>query len=304
MREVGPGELAALAMRAPTVFDEPAFAALNAGRADRVVHLVLGEPDVRLGLVAGVRDGRLRAPFSAPWSLPLLGKARPRVGDFQRAAEDLASGVERLGVSGADLVLPAPHVAPDTVAKWSAALALAAFRPRAPDLSFHLALQTGDEALDPKARQKLAAARKHRTRFSQAADDDRCAVAYEVIRANRDARGYPLHLTLADLLGMRSLVPVDFFVLEGDAGPAAAAACYRLSSELAYIVYWGDSPTSTVPHAMNLLAAELAAHYAASGCTILDTATASIAGDPQHGLADFKQSIGGVASLRARFTYP
>lgn len=304
MRALDVGEFSALAMRAPTVFDEPAFATLNANRADRLVHLVLGEPAVRFGLVAGVRGGRLCAPFSAPWSLPLLGKARPRIRDFQLAAEDLMSGVAKLGVEGVDMVLPASHLAPDTVAKWSMALMLAGCRTLTPDVSFHIDLTSGEASLDPKARQKLAAARKHTTSFYRAADNDGCVLAYSLIAANRAAHGYPLHMARDDLLAMRSLLPVDFLILQDQSVPAAAAICYRLSPHLAYVVYWGDSPDSTVPHTMNLLAAEVVSHYAEDGCRVLDTGTASIAGEPQQGLADFKQSIGGIAGLRARFTFP
>src|SRR5687768_6807955 len=43
------------------------FIALNAYKSDKVVRLVQDQEKLQLGLVAGIKDGNLVSPFSAPY---------------------------------------------------------------------------------------------------------------------------------------------------------------------------------------------------------------------------------------------
>ena len=175
------------------------------------------------------------------------------------------------------------------------------------DYNYHYPLE---QAADPEAhmnsqaRNKYRNAKLHPYSFATTADID---AAYEVIRLNRQSKGYPLAMSLQQVKAtVRPQGPVkaDFFLLTDTATGenAAAAMAYHAAPGIIQIIYWGDAPGHAAARPMNLLPFHIFNHYRAAGMRIADIGPSSSAGIPSPGLCRYKESIGCRLSLKPTFT--
>lgn len=278
--------------RPAVVYNSAAFTELNAGKVDRVRRIIICGDKPLLGITLGEKDGQLRAPFSAPFAMV----------DFNREirTEPMleAAALLRENFAGASLTLPPPFYAPSMNAKTLLALHLSGTATECIDWNFHLDLTVPfGERLDATAAKKLRRAERSNFRL-EGCDALR---AYKIIRQNRENHGYPLAMSLEQVLATTAIggpVNAEFFVLTNGAIDAAAAVVYDVAPGIAQVIYWGDVPCEECRHSMNLLAREVAAHYAARGFKILDIGPSSSGGVPSSGLCDFKDSIGCITSTK------
>ncbi|MCM1309640.1 MAG: hypothetical protein NC301_01270 [Bacteroides sp.] len=276
--------------RPAVVYNSVAFTELNAAKVDVVRRIVIYGDKPLLGLTFGERDGQLRAPFSAPFACFDFNR-EVRTEPMQAAAAALHEHSR-----GALLTLPPPFYAPSMNAKTQLSLFAIGILPKFIDWNFHLDLTSPFiERLDSTAAKKLR--RAERSDFHL----ELCEAtrAYDIIRQNRQNHGYPLAMTLEQVkatTGADGPVSADFFVLTNGVINAAAAVVYHVSPQIAQVIYWGDVPCPECRHSMNLLAREVAGHYASRGYKILDIGPSSSEGIPSPGLCDFKDSIGCITT--------
>lgn len=272
--------------RPAVAYNSVAFTRLNAAKVDAVRRLMIcadsGSP--LLGLTVGEKDGQLRAPFSAPFACL----------DFNRdhGAEVMleAARLLRESLPGLRLTLPPAFYAAPMIDKTFLALLAAGAQLVCADWNYHIDLARGDfEAhMTSAARNKLRRLERLGLQFAQC-DLPR---AYEVIRRNRQNKGYGLAMTLeqvAATVGKGGPLRADFFVMTDGDADAAAAIVYRTAPRIAQVIYWGDD---NCPGATNLLALRVADFYAAQGFRTLDVGPSGADGIPNPGLSDFKDSLG------------
>lgn len=272
------------------VYNSLPFAELNAAKVVEVKHLVFTDGKPRVGLTVGLTaDGELRAPWSAPFGGFDFNRS-------QSAAVMLAvAQTLRRDLPGLRLVLPPPVYGGDMNVKTALALQTTGDRPDFVEWNYHISLQ-GLDCMEAYEARLSSAARNKLRGAGRLGLEFRCVnhqpmEAYEIIRANREAHGYALRMTAADVLattGAAGPVKADFFCL----GDVAAAMVYHAAPGIAQVIYWGDRPHSGAPNAMNLLAARLFVHYASQGFHTVDVGPSSEEGIPSAGLCDFKESVG------------
>ncbi len=78
----------------------------------------------------------------------------------------------------------------------------------------------------------------------------------------------------------------------------ASAVCIRVNSQILYIFYWGESPGFESWSPVSLLAQSIYDYAASSGYRLLDAGTATLSGEPNHGLISYKKALGFVESLK------
>lgn len=285
---VSPDEYARLFPTPSTVFGSAAFNMLNSPRAERVEFLagldVSGSAE--MGLIAGLRDNMWRSPFSAP--MATLSWRR----DLRLAtvADFMSRVKEKLSDAPLRLTLPPEFIAPDMLAKI-AGTAINMASKVIVEYNYHYELSlTADfkSHLKPNARNKYNRALKENFMF-EITDLSR---AYAVIAANRRAKGYYLAMSLADMEATSALIDIDAFLLRHKDNDVAAAIVYTIAPGIAHVVYWGDVPGFEQMRPMNLLPYHVFRHYYNLGYRIVNIGTSSTDGVPNHGLCDFKESIG------------
>ena len=264
---VTPDDYARLLPTPSTAFGTAAFNMLNSAKVSRIEFLAGLDSDSRplMGMIAGLRDGIWRTPFSAPmaalsWNRDLSLATIESF--FARAKEYFASYPLRI-------VLPPAFIAPQMLASIIGITANMASSVTF-DYNYHYDLSLTPEFekhLKPKARNKYHQAQKSDFTF-ESVD---IARAYAVIAANRTAKGYYLAMTLADLEATSSIIGIDAFILS-----------HRDFEHL---------------RPMNILPYHIFTHYHALGFTIVNIGTSSTDGIPNHGLCSFKESLGCTLSL-------
>ena len=125
--------------------------------------------------------------------------------------------------------------------------------------------------------------------------------AYGVIRKNRDAHGYPLRMSLDEVVATAPVVGARFMVMTWRGEDVAAAQVHCVAPGIGQVVYWGDAPGYVEMRPMNYFTMEVARHFRNEGMRILDIGPSSEEGVPSPGLCDFKESIGCMVSPKFRF---
>jgi len=128
--------------------------------------------------------------------------------------------------------------------------------------------------------------------------------AYQVIAENRERRGYPTTMTLEQIEGMLQAIPGSLFPFSVTDGSRmiAASICIAVDKAVFYVFYWGEIDGYQNPSPIPFLAQGLYSHCQENGFRLMDVGTATIKGNPNHGLIRFKRSLGLEASLKLTFS--
>lgn len=263
------------------------FNLLNKSKAEDVKALVLfgsnGEPVA--GQIFGLRNGLWRAPFSAPFSsITLAVECSVNANEFYREATSYLQGPIRL-------VWPAP-IYPAPLPPDGEKIA--------DDYNYHYPLERFGEYekyLSRSGRYNHHRALKHSFDFFRTNDVGR---AYHIIAENRQSMGYPLAMSLEQVLDTVKIIDADFFIMTLDGKDVAAAMLYHSAPGIVQVIYWGDLPSARYARAMNHLAWRVFGWYASNrpDIRIIDIGPASTDGVRNEGLCQFKLSIGCVETLR------
>lgn len=281
IEEVTAPEYAGMFPHPTVVYNSVEFTGLNVAKAARVHRLVISGSKPLLGLTVGEREGAFYAPFSAPFACFDFNREHG-AGVMMEAAALL-----RDAFPGLHFTLPPAVYAPSMTSRTLLALLAAGAELSCMDWNYYLDLQADFESgMTSAARNKLRQALRLGLKFERV-DAPR---AYEIIRRNRQLKGYSLAMSLEQVEATVSgAVKADFFVLCDGNADVAAAMVYHVAPQIAQLIYWGDDDC---PNAMNLLAREVALYYKDKGFKILDIGPSGGNGYPNVGLSDFKDSIG------------
>ena len=78
---------------------------------------------------------------------------------------------------------------------------------------------------------------------------------------------------------------------------AAAAICLELTDDILYVAYWGDSDEDRNLSPTSLLA-KFIFNFSKNKFKILDLGIATFCGKPNHGLIQFKESLGAQSDIK------
>lgn len=295
-----------------TPYDTVSFGLLNARRVEGDVRLLVFEDEKATpicGLIAGVCEGVLLAPYSAPFAWPTW-LVTPKLAQACEVADALVKYAQANGLGLNLFMPPSIYVDGDTRAKWITALRSVGVAEAYADINYHFEtsrLSAGcslETVVGHYARVHLKRARKRGLMCSVCDDPAR---AFDIIKRNRIERGYPLRMTFEQVIETtQRCVAADWFVVSGDeVGDCAAALVYRLSDQVVQVIYWGDIPQlKGAEYCMLVLADGVFGHYADRGIKYVDVGPASENGIASPGLCNFKELIGCTATLKPRYVRP
>lgn len=294
VREVTASEYGAYFAGHPHIYNSTAFAALNEHKVAEVSYLLISDGKVRFGIILG--DGR--SPFSAPFG----GLDYNRQQGFEQIDEAVAA-LKEYAKSTLRITLP-PDFYDETMLSVTASALMRQGRLLYADVNYHFVtadIAAYDNVLDSTGKNKLRQSVKHfgtDTGMFVSAD---AARAYEIIRRNREEQGYPLRMSLDDVLKTAKIIPADFFVLVHEGHDIAAAQVFHVAEGIVQVIYWGDLREYSHLRPMNYLAYRIFKYYHEIGIRIVDVGPSTEEGVPNYGLCSFKKSIGCRASLKYTF---
>jgi predicted N-acyltransferase len=280
-----------------------------------------GDAGERVQIDHAADDGRLVGSFVAGWDGDELvsGYSAPFGGpDIAREHETAANvvGLVRTAVEAADahgaasvrVRLKPPHYG-EVESLLQFVLLTTGFAADRFDLNYFVDLRPFADAdgyesgLKAQSRRAIRHARELSlvTEVVDRADDDAWHAGYRVLEANRVSKGRPMRLPFDYVRSIRDAFPtvVRMLIMRTPEGTVCAAALlYRIARGHDVVQYWGDA-LHELPHSpMALLVRDVVEHALVTGAAFLDLGISTDHGVPNHGLIQFKRSIGAEAEVR------
>jgi len=282
------------------------FNRLNAGKVDAVRFFAFAPEDAcssyRLGISVGEKGDEWNSPYSAPFGGFTYSEDDMPVEQIDEALSSLVA-FTREKAKRLRIALPPSLYAKSLVSKTVSSMFRNGFTLCYTDLDFAFDLREPYESLLKKrmARRNLKTALASGFDFCREDSAEGRAVAYEVIRKNRESKHYDLKMSLDALERTSAVVDMDFFTLYQAGNPLAASIVYRVSPKIAQVIYWGDVPNDGKSRPMNMVAYKTFEFYREAGFEFLDVGPSSVEGVPNEGLCSFKETIGCFVDLKYVF---
>jgi len=131
---------------------------------------------------------------------------------------------------------------------------------------------------------------------------------YQLLAESRARLGIVISMSLGQLRQMVEIFPkrIHFFAAYRGAGQrdmVAGAVCLTLMPGVLYVLYWGDAEGMRSYSPVAMLAATIYAFGADHGYTLLDIGIATLQGEPNYGLVNFKRNLGFTESLKLEMVW-
>ena len=293
-------------INAKIFYNQPNFNHLNKNKVDRVRYFLFKDKKYRFGLCIGQKDTSFFAPFSAPfatfvnlrddWSIAQLEDSIKIFNEFS-----LNEGIKYL-----KFTLPPQFYEENLISATQNIFLRLGYVIKYQDLNFSAKLDKNFldnylKYLPSNGRKNLTNALKNDLVLHKCESIDEKKCAYEIIKANRLSRGYPLKMTWEQVSETIKFVGHDFFIVKHGSENIAAAMIFHVTEKIVQVIYWGDIPKFSALRPMNFLAYELIRFYVSIGKNYLDVGTSTEYGSPNYGLCDFKRSVG--LGINSKFTF-
>jgi hypothetical protein len=280
----------------PHIYNSVAFSELNRNKVEALHYLLLEDSKVRFGIVLGEKVEGLFSPFSAPFGGFTMEK--PQYIDYINEAVLLLRDYGSKKSKSTKLSLP--PLCYNLSQSTEFANALSHFGSvEYIDVNYYFDIAKFidyEDIIERNARKNLHKSLSEDFEFSHFTNHDVEGVerAFEVIRCNRAEHGYPLRMSLDDVLHtIENIIQADFFVLTHEGVDVAAAQVFHVAEGVAQVIYWGDLKEYSQLRTMNLLSYRIFEYYyKAKEIKLLDIGPSTENGVPNVGLCDFKESIG------------
>ena len=287
----------------PHPFVSGPFITLNQKKADRIIRLAEDSLKLGMGLVAGVKQGLILSPFSAPFGGFHFKNENLYTGEIDGFLVQLQEYIVKEGLQGMELTLPPDLYHQTFNAKMVNALIRGGFQSELPDITGWIELDQFEGSFSYKnSREYYKQSVKNGLIFKPVTDREERNEAYELIRDNRARFGRPIYMTFDDIIHTSELWTTDFFqVTSADYHMVASGIFYRSHPEIIYALFWGDNEAGRPLRAMDFLAFNIWSYYKDLGFKYIDLGISTESGIPNEGLLRFKESHNGTSSLKYKF---
>jgi len=304
--EVNAHEYAEVVRTPYQAFNSSKFNELNKEKCDKIHYLLFRQGKYRLGLIAGAVNGHLRSPYSAPFGSFSYISSNLGIEYFDEAIDSLQTWARNQGLGKITITLPPSFYDSQFMTRQFSAYWRSDFKISQVDLNHFFDLNLFDEnypsLITYNGRRNLRIALASELNFAQLQLPEQKKLSYDIIRQNRESRGYPLRMSWSQVNETSTVIDIDFFMVSDSNGqPVSSAIVFHVSPQIVQVVYWGDLPGFSNVKPMNYLAFKLFEHYKRSGKNIVDLGPSTEASIPNLGLCEFKESIG--CSITHKLTF-
>ncbi len=283
------------------LYSRQAFIERNLGPRDRWIRVDHHDGDRLVGSISGaLTDGMVWSGHSAPFGGPNFVRPHETPANVTSLLDATARAAARHGARSLRITLRPPSYSPVEPLVLHAAIQKG-FQVTHSELSCAIDIATMGSSDDYVRSLKRASRRdllRHTTEpwsYEEVIGD--WAEPYRLLADNRARKGRSLRLSLEYIHRVRDDHPgrLRCFELRHDGRPVAAALLYRLLDDVESVQYWGDVAPWLTFSPMRQLAFEVCATAISEGIRLVDLGKSSLDGCPDHGLVQFKRSLGAVA---------
>lgn len=287
------------------IFNSADFNKLNEANCEQVLFLIFKDTKNRLGLIAGVKNNELHTPFSAPFGGFSFLKEDVTILQIEACVEALTTYAADKGFKRIHYTMPPLFYNELFNNKLVNILHRKNFQLSAIDLNYQFEVKKLTDEYEMNiwhnARKNLRISFKQNFDFIKCETAETQLAAYDVIKENRRAKGYPLKMTYQQVQATADIIKTDFFLLKKETENIAAALIFQVAPNIVQVIYWGDMPNFTQHKPMNFLAYQVFKYYKEQGFKFVDIGPSTENGVPNYGLCEFKEGIGCAISPKFSF---
>mgnify|MGYP002672692307 CR=1 FL=1 len=279
-------------------YNREVFCEYNKNKVEEVYYLLFADgKKERFVIPFGRRNSTLYAPFSAPYCLPGEISANTSAKHYGEAIEQMIGYARTLRVTAINITFPPFFYANRQISHWINACVNLGGNIGKWDLNYAIDLYQIKEVgyqkcLNYNARRNLRISHERGCEVKECLEKKEVEECYEIIRKNRESKGYPLRMTFEQVEWTRNLSEGKWFCVLCEGEKIASAVIFPVTTEIAQVIYWGNVPGSEEKKPINALAEFLTDFYLKLGFKFLDIGPSTDQGIPNYGLIDFKESIG------------
>ena len=281
-----------------------AFIELVKGKVDRVIRLMKSD-DNSIGLFAGIKDNVIRAPFSAPFAGFHYSHEYLSYDVIENFLLKLKTFVVDNNLNGITITLPPDLYQTNMNAKCINAFYRLGYKMLTPEIINWIDLTKFDgNWVKNTVAQNYRKAINNNLSFNVVTDEQSINDVYEIIFRNREVQGRKIHMSLNDIIKVKTVIPVDFFLVKNTKGKKMGAGVfYRGHDKIAQGVFVGDDMENRSLGIMDLLYSNIYNFYKKLGYSAIDLGTSGVDGEPNIGLIRFKEIHNCAASLKFTFSW-
>lgn len=281
------------------------FHELNKEKVEKVEFLIFGEKKKKLALAIGIVNDCIRVPYSAPFGIFEKLQKHIKLEEIDEALCLLEQYARGKGIESILFRLPPSFYDEPFISKMQNCLLRKGYKIAYCDLNYQIFISDMEhymQSLLRNAKKNLNHALKENFDFIHCDVMEEKQEAYEVIKKNRERKGYPLRMTCEQVMNTIKITEHDFFLLKSEGVSVAAAIIFKVNSFCYQVVYWGDIEGYEDKRPMNMLAYKVCEFYCQKGIRVLDIGPSTEEGVPNYGLCDYKESIGCSVSMKHTYT--
>ena len=284
------------------VFNTASFNELNSYKCENVWYLLFKDSKTRLGLILGQNGDMAMSPFSAPFGSFSFLTHDLHQQHIDEALDLLDNFLVSKSLNAIKMTLPPLCYDNLFLPKLVNSLNRHGYRNSSVELNYIFQTCLCDHCyeniLHRNAKKNMHVSLKQNFQFKKTTD---IKSAYEVIAINREAKGFPLRMTLEQIEKTIEIINCDAFVVEFEQNFIAAAIVFHVAKDIVQVIYWGDIPAYSPMRTMNFLSYKIFEYYKNTGIRVVDIGPSTENGIPNFGLCEFKESIG--CSVELKFVY-
>ena len=289
------------------IFGSSPFTNLNKDKAEKVFYLLFKDGKYRLGLTAGLRGNVFHTPFSSPFGGFVFLNDDIKIKFIDDAINALTDWCRKREIKFINFTLPPNFYHESFIAKQTNSLFRNGFFIEKIDLNYAFDLKNFNENyiqnIWHNARKNLKIAFANNFSLIKCNSPDENRLAYEVIKKNRELRGFPLRMSWNEIEATISIIQSDFFLIYNSNNiPIASAIVFYVSTQIVQVIYWGDLPEFNGLKTMNFLSFKIFEFYKNMNIRIVDIGPSTENSIPNYGLCEFKESIGCQIDEKILFT--
>jgi hypothetical protein len=279
------------------VYGLASFNKLNENKAEDVFYLLFKEGKFRLGIIGGIRNNSFYSPFSAPFGGFTFLLEDIRIQYIEEALALLENWAKGHQFKSIHIILPPTIYNESFIAKQVNCLFRKNYELNVVDLNYSFELkrfsETYTDTIWRNARKNLRIAFTHTLVFKKCESNEDKKVAYDIIQANRESKGFPLRMSWSQVYETSQVVEADFFlVYDEQLISIASAIVFHVNIAIVQVIYWGDLPEHATLKTMNFLSYKIFEYYHAMNKDVVDIGPSTETSLPNYGLCEFKESIG------------
>ncbi|MBP6176339.1 MAG: hypothetical protein KA433_02120 [Fermentimonas sp.] len=280
------------------------FIDLVKSKADRVIRL-MNEGCNSIGLIAGIKDNVIRAPFSAPFAGFHYTHEHLLYSEVENFVSNLKTYVTDNNLDGLIITLPPDLYQTNMNAKFINAFYRLGYNMSTPEIINWIDLKKFDGTwVKNTVLQNYNKAINNNLTFHVVSDEQSINYVYDIIFRNREIQGRKIHMSLEDIIKVKSVIPVDFFLVKDIYGrKKGAGVFYRGHDKIAQGIFVGDDMENRSLGIMDLLYSKIYNFYKELDYDVIDLGTSGVEGEPNVGLIRFKEIHNCAASLKFTFSW-